>query len=149
MTIARPLYQIIAQRVTNMLWLRKKDDISFESQALHVKNELKQISKDLLPSGGGIDNGSTIAVDECSPDKIKINTAFHHMDAHGGYDGWTNHVVTVKPSLCNNFTLSISGTNRNDIKEYFGEVYSDALEQLVVCDFDKETKIKTWRAVKA
>ena len=81
-----------------------------------------------LPSGSGIDNGSHILPDS-KPDRIRISADFHHMDDAGGYDGWTEHVVIVKPTLLSDFDLSITGRNRNSIKEYLHDVYAEDLAQ--------------------
>ena len=46
------------------------------------------------------------------------------------YDGWTQHILTILPSF-DGFTLSISGVDRNQIKEYLHETYYHALMQMV------------------
>ena len=56
---------------------------------------------------------------------------FHHMDDNGYYDGWTEHVVTVKPSLCFDIEISVSGRNRNGIKEYILDTFHHLLIILV------------------
>ncbi len=79
-----------------------------------------------MPSGSGFDCGTKL--DETSTfEKIIFNTAYHHMDEHGGYDGWTEHTVTVTSSLIFGFTTKISGKDRNGIKEYIGEVFESIL----------------------
>ena len=85
----------------------------------------------LLPSGSGFDSGSNLDLDESTGEKIIITTSFHHMNDGGFYDGWTEHTITIKPSLLFGFTLSISGRNRNDIKEYIAELFNDVLAQEV------------------
>jgi hypothetical protein len=76
-----------------------------------------------LPSGSGFDNGSTINLKESRPDRLVIDTAFHHMDEHGYYDGWTEHKVIVTPSLQWGYVLRVTGRNRNWIKDYIYEVF--------------------------
>ena len=49
------------------------------------------------------------------------------MNDAGSYDGWTDHVITVRPSLAFGFELKISGPNRNDIKEYIHDTFDTAL----------------------
>ena len=85
----------------------------------------------LLPSGSGFDSGSNLDFDRSTGEKIIITTSFHHMDDVGSYDGWTEHIITVKPSLYFGFTLSISGRNRNGIKEYIAEMFNELLNQEV------------------
>jgi hypothetical protein len=83
------------------------------------------------PSGSGIDNGTQIALDNSTGNKLVFTTAFHHMDEGGMYDGWTYHVITIRPSLQFGFDMKITGSNRNDIKEYLSEVYSNWLDKQV------------------
>src|SRR6185369_12291929 len=42
------------------------------------------------PSGSGFDSGTTLD-DSSTPERLKFNTAFHHMSEHGFYTGWTHH----------------------------------------------------------
>lgn len=87
------------------------------------------------PSGSGIDCGTKFEVDEqitmrgkdCKVfprETLAFFVEFHHMDQHGYYDGWTQHTITVRPSLLFGFTMSISGKDRNQIKDYLSEVYN-------------------------
>ena len=88
---------------------------------------LDRLEKELpafLPSGSGFDAGSTLDIDVSSPEKLVFLTSFHHMNEHGSYDVWTDHKITVKPSLVHGFILSVSGSNRNDIKSYIHETFN-------------------------
>jgi len=49
------------------------------------------------------------------------------MDGMGGYDGWTEHKITVRPSLQFGFNMKISGRDRNGAKEYLYQVYEEWL----------------------
>ena len=89
-------------------------------------DELYQIEKEFLPSGGGFDLGTQIAQDECRKNKIVFNTSFHHMDEHGSYDGWSSHHVIVT-SAFDGFDIRVDGANRRQIKEYIGEIFHDVL----------------------
>ena len=91
-----------------------------------------QVINDHLPHGSGIDSGVKIDWEHSSGEKIVLDTAFHHMDENGYYDGWTNHSVTVRPSLIHGITLSISGRDKNGIKEYLYDTFSDDLTRTVV-----------------
>lgn len=95
----------------------------FES---HTAAILK-IVNERFPSGSGFDNGTKIDLDASSEEKIVFTTAYHHMDDNGMYDGWTDHVVTVRPSLAFGFRLTIRGRDRNQIKEYIHEAFHEAL----------------------
>ena len=95
----------------------------------------------MLPSGSGIDSGTTlvgvitgrVARRNGTRERIVFACEFHHMDTHGGYDGWTRHKITVRPSFTG-LDIEISGNNRNDIKEYLHDVYYDSLTQIVKYD---------------
>lgn len=88
---------------------------------------IEHMQENLLPSGSGIDCGTTIDLERSHMEKLVLNTSFHHMDDNGYYDGWTEHTVTVTPSFTSGVNLRISGPNRNDIKEYLHEVFYTAL----------------------
>ena len=87
---------------------------------------LESIQLANLPCGSGVDMGSRINLDRSTDKAIYIDTAFHHMDENGCYDGWTDHTVKVFPTF-DGFDLTISGRNRNDIKDYLGDLFFDAL----------------------
>lgn len=88
---------------------------------------IEALVKKHFPSGAGFDNGTKINIDNSSDETLVFHTSFHHMDENGMYDGWTEHVVQVEPSLAFEFTLKISGKNKNDIKEYIHEVFHESL----------------------
>lgn len=107
------------QQTNNVEWL-----------ARHTAT-LENLARERLPSGSGFDSGSTVDLDRSSGQTIRINTAFHHMDEHGGYDGWTHHVVTIRANLAHGFTVHVSGRDRNGIKDYIADAFSAALTQMV------------------
>mgnify|MGYP000897664318 FL=1 len=74
-------------------------------------------------SGSGFDSGTSFSFDASLPDRLVFVVEFHHMSEHGYYDGWTSHFVIVTPSLAHGFNLRITGRDRNDIKDYIGEVF--------------------------
>jgi hypothetical protein len=83
-----------------------------------------------MPSGSGFDSGTKINLGASHAEKLVFTTSFHHMNDCGMYDGWTDHTVTVTPSF-SGFILRVSGRNRNDIKEYIGDTFHEALNQTV------------------
>jgi hypothetical protein len=87
--------------------------------------------EEFLPSGSGVDCGTKIDLDASlrRPGKIALTLSYHHMNEDGFYDGWTEHAVTVCPSLTSGFVLTISGRDRNGIKEYLHELLADSLHQ--------------------
>lgn len=81
----------------------------------------------LLPKGAGFDNGTRLDWEESKPDRLVFTTSFHHMDEHGGYDGWTDHKVIVTPSFETGLDLRVTGRNRDEIKDYIGDVFGELL----------------------
>lgn len=45
----------------------------------------------------------------------------------GMYVGWTEHTITVTPSFIG-LNVKVSGRNRNEIKDYIADHFSDCLE---------------------
>lgn len=84
-----------------------------------------------FPSGSGFDRGAKLDLESSNDDKLVFTTSFHHMNESGMYDGWTQHVITVVPSLGLGYWLKISGRDRNRIKEHIAEVFSFELDKEV------------------
>lgn len=96
-----------------------------EWQAKHAAR-LAQLA-DRLPSGSGIDHGTTIDVDASTTDRVVLRTSYHHMNDGGMYDGWTEHRIVVRPSFIGGIDLAIGGRDRNGIKEYLFDVFAQTL----------------------
>lgn len=80
---------------------------------------------DILPSGSGIDSGIKFDWEKSNRQKLVFTFGFHHMNEVGYYDGWTYHVLTIAPSFPFGYSLKISGSNRNQIKDYLYDLLSD------------------------
>jgi len=80
------------------------------------------------PSGSGFDAGTKLV--EWTEKKLIFRTCFHHMHESGMYDGWTEHNVIVTPAF-NGFDTRVTGRNRNDIKDYIGEVFHAWLSETI------------------
>lgn len=85
---------------------------------------------DVLPSGSGIDTGTSIDLARSTPDKLVLSCSYHHMSPDGMYDGWTDHTIIVRPSFIDGLTVTVSGRDRNEIKDYLASIYTDALREL-------------------
>lgn len=85
---------------------------------------------DMLPSGSGIDSGTTLDRDSCTATKLVLTLGFHHMNDGGMHDGWTEHAIIVTPSF-DGINLRITGRDRNGIKNYLGELYHQVLTETV------------------
>ncbi len=101
----------------NVEWLEKHIDT------------VESLVKRYMPSGSGFDCGTKLHIDRSSGELLVFTTDFHHMDEHGIYSGWTNHTIRVRPSLFFGTRLSISGPNRNDIKELIHQEFDSALDR--------------------
>lgn len=90
-------------------------------------DEIRELVEEHMPRGSGIDAGTSLDFAKSTPEKLVFDTSFHHMNEVGYYDGWTEHVVTVRPTFDSGFDLTISGRNRNQIKDYLHDVFTAAL----------------------
>lgn len=126
--IAKPVYSRIAQLVVAMQNCEEANNTEWYSRH---EATIETIVKDYLPSGSGFDNGTKFDVDASNERKLVFNAPYHHMDENGYYNGWTDHTITVRPSLWNEFELSISGKDRNDFKSYAHDVFRDSLQQQI------------------
>lgn len=120
----KTLYQHIASTLDA---LRRCEETNNNEWSTKHSNLLLWIEKNLLPSGAGFDNGTKIDFENSSTNKLVFETAFHHMNDVGYYDGWTKHKITLRPDLIFGFTLSISGPDRNNIKDYIHETFEYTL----------------------
>jgi hypothetical protein len=80
-----------------------------------------------LPSGSGVDGGTSFDLARSTPEKLVFTLSYHHMNEGGYYDGWTSHTVTVRPSFVFGVDVTISGRNRNDIKEYLAQLFTSTM----------------------
>lgn len=88
---------------------------------------IESIVRDHFPHGSGFDCGTLFDFPNSKPDRLIFTTSFHHMDQHGGYDGWSEHSVIVTPSLAFGCNVRVTGKDRNGIKDYIADVFNIAL----------------------
>lgn len=88
-----------------------------------------KLVRDCMPSGSGIDCGTTLDLDASNGNALRFTFSFHHMDENGFYCGWTEHKLVVKPAF-EGFNLHITGPDRNQIKDYLYQIYGDALSSI-------------------
>ena len=106
-----------------------------------VEDEIDRLVKEHMPSGSGFDRGTTLNFDMCEragdpnacPHMLVFDTAFHHMDEHGGYSGWTEHKVIVTPTFLGP-VLRVTGRDRDGIKEYIADQFHWAINHKVMAD---------------
>jgi hypothetical protein len=123
--LQKPLYAAIATAIGALARCKASNNTEWVDR---WTDELKQ-AENKLPSGSGFDSGTTLDLDASTSEKLVFRTSFHHMDENGCYDGWTEHTITVRPSLEFGFNLTISGRNRNDIKSYMAEQFGYILRE--------------------
>jgi len=110
-------------------------DVMLRNNPNHVEfwsTRLKSIMRD-APSGSGFDSGTQLSEDS-KPDRLIFCVEYHHMNDNGFYDGWTQHKVIVKPSLMHGLDMRVTGRDRNMIKDYIADVFSEWLTQ--AADYD-------------
>jgi hypothetical protein len=119
------LYQAIARKLAA---IRNCEQSGNTEWKLRHREELNGWIKEHLPSGSGFDNGSTLNEDKSTPGRLVFDTAFHHMNEHGYYCGWSDHQVIITPSFQFGFDLRVTGRNVRDIKGYIAECFQFALD---------------------
>ena len=86
---------------------------------------LSRFIEEYLPSGSGWDCGTKLDIENSTATRLVFYGEFHHM-ADTGYDGWTVHSIVARPEF-DGVALTVTGRNRNDIKEYLHELFYNAL----------------------
>ena len=114
----RRFYSELAQAIQ---WY---DNTNKDEWTDRAEEKIRELEKQ-LPSGSGFDNGSHVNLELSKPQRIVIDTAFHHMDENGYYDGWTEHQVIVTPCLKYGYSLRVTGRNRNMIKDYIYDMFDN------------------------
>lgn len=132
------VYQLIGQAAqTANYWIKKDPSDRCGEMLDRCENEIDHLVRNYLPSGGGVDTGCRYHFRDLAknPNKMVLMFSFHHMDDVGGYDGWTDHRAIVTPSFAYGFEVTITGRDRNGIKEYLHEVFCNALSaDMSACD---------------
>lgn len=116
--------------LSNLLTAKSNCERSGNTEWLTKHTEtLEALVQEFMPRGSGFDSGTKLDWSASHPEKLVFSTAFHHMDEHGYYDGWTEHTVTVTPSLSGTPRIRVSGRNRNEIKDVIYEEFETALNR--------------------
>lgn len=123
----RKLYQHLASLMQSIRNCEKSGNVEWRLR--HTRAALALVDEH-MPSGGGLDTGTALDLDwtlDSKSERLIFSTSFHHMNETGSYDGWTQHVVIVKPSF-DGIDIRIIGRDRNDIKEYLHDLFMQALQ---------------------
>lgn len=134
-TRTEPFYRLLASTIDA---LKRCEQTGNEWASKH-RAALISMERDILPSGSGLDSGCKLDLDRSTGERIVITTSYHHMNDAGMYDGWTDHTITVLPSLISRFDLRISGRNRREIKDYLHDVFHTILSEDVTQTYDPGT----------
>lgn len=98
--------------------------------AARHRASLQWIGDNLLPSGSGIDRGTTINVERSNADRLVLDVPFHHMDGSGFYCGWTDYQIIVRPDW-SGIRIAVKGRDRDGIKDYLAETYAYQLTRTI------------------
>src|SRR5215813_12207231 len=112
--MTRKLYQALA----GLVEARLNCMASGNNELLHYFEERgNKLVRECMPSGGRF-NGTKLDWNRSMPNKLVLVTAY----LQPGHDaGRTKHTVTVRPDLGLGYKLSISKSNRHDVKEFMAE----------------------------
>lgn len=124
----------VYQRIAQLLGAIANCERSNNQEWLERHQGQLDIITDMLPSGSGFDSGTTLEqIDNghgvSTPERLVFHTSYHHMNDGGYYDGWTEHNIIVTPSLQFSYNIRVTGKDRNDIKNYIAETFSEILDR--------------------
>lgn len=131
----QPAYKILASLVQARTNCIKSNNSEWK---LKHEERIEQIVADFLPSGSGWDCGTKIDLGNSTGEKLVLYGEWHHMNDGGFYDGWAAHVITVRPSLAFDLSISISGRDRNEIKDYLRDTFAQCLDEILTWDIVNE-----------
>lgn len=123
----KPLYKKIAELLEAIANCEASHNWEWKQKHMDT---LYSLVKSRMPSGAGFDYGTNIH-GLSKANELVFTVSFHHMDKNGYYDGWTEHTVIVRPDLVSDFTILVTGENRNEIKDYIHEVFDSTLRKEV------------------
>ena len=137
--MTRYLYSELASTVDAMHRCEEQPEQYGEWADKHAET-IHNLVREYMPSGSGFDAGTQLDCVASHAEKLVFRTSYHHMTDVGYYDGWTEHTITVTPAFVNGFNIRVSGRNRNDIKDYIADTFSQALKtELPVVTRDGQT----------
>jgi hypothetical protein len=121
----------VAQAIASAAGARKRCAKAGNTEWFNRWTAELKVLQDELPSGSGIDSGTSIDLALSDDDEIRLDTSFHHMNDGGMYDGWTSHTVVVTPAFEGlNVEIQNDGSEQaEDIEGYLADVYREALSR--------------------
>lgn len=91
------------------------------------EDAIRALAKEYLPSGSGINSGTTVNLIKSTGQKLVMHCIFYHIEGDT-YGTKTGHTITATASLATDFNLYITGEDYNGIKEYLYDTFRQALE---------------------
>ena len=124
-----PVYQVIARSFDQYKRCIETNNAEWRDKSVARINDL---CESYLPHGSGFDNnGTCFDFQRSLPDKLVFMAEYHHTDENGFYDGWTSHDIIVRSSLAFGIYIRITGSNRDEFKDYAHELFDSALNELI------------------
>jgi hypothetical protein len=122
------------QKVGNKEWEEKHSET------------LKELQK-YLPSGSGLDAGTSFDQDKSTDDKLVFHTQFHHMNEDGSYTHWSEHTIIIRPA---NFVfgpiITVSGEGgKGDHGDYIAETFREILFKEYIATTSFKSGNEPWR----
>lgn len=109
----------IAQQLARAAHFTDKDDLCADD----ILGALCAYVRKHAPSGSGFDTGTTLVIERCNASRLVFGTEFHHMNECGYYSGWSKHTVTCRATFSGSPTWSISGRDRDGIKDHIADTF--------------------------
>lgn len=132
MSMKKPIYQHIAIAIDARLRCQKRGNHEW---AARWGERLNKLAK-MLPSGSGIDTGTSIDTSTLAVNgAFSLHFGYHHMNDNGMYTHWSEHRIFVMPHMMHDIDIRILDLTEEDensgLSEYLYEVYDHALRQEV------------------
>jgi len=100
-----------------------------EHNVADARRIIEHLVKNHLPSGSGVDAGCEVIEGKTNLEKLVLSVPFHHMDEHGGYDGWSVYRVTVQETFIGLCAHATGG--RKSERDYVRELIEHACGEVV------------------
>ena len=125
--MSQPQIRTLATQISAELFRIEHPNQDIVSDAMACLDRLAEF----LPSGSGFDSGTTLDVDQSTPEKLVFDTSFHAMNEYGYYDGWTEHKIIARPSFVFGMALDEPSSDDpdDDTQEYIWDTFTHALQQ--------------------
>lgn len=120
----------VARRIAELTVARQNCQRSNNLEWYERHGAALKVLVDRLPSGSGWDLGTAYQEEQSTASKLVFTGAFHHMNDVGMYSAWTEHTITARMSFLG-LDVTVSGRDRNDVKEYLAEMFHAALSEEV------------------